>query len=46
MQVEKYKCEKCKRVCKESIYKVTSIRNFNRDTNKPNKEMYIKTTNA
>ena len=37
--VEKYKCEKCKRVCKESKYihknyKVTSNRNVNKETNK------------
>ena len=48
MHVEKYKCEKCKRVCKESKYiciknhKVTPNRNVNKDTNKPNKEKIYK----
>ena len=42
IHVKKYKCGKCKRVCKESkyIYKshqITSNRNVNKDTNKPNK---------
>ena len=42
--MEKYICEKCKRVCKESkcIYiknhRVTSNRNVKKDTNKPNTE--------
>ena len=51
MHVEKYKCEKCKRVCKErkyiyiyiyiyKNYKVTPNRNVNKETNTPNKEIY------
>ena len=49
MHVEKYKCEKCKRVCKErkyiyiyiyKKYKVTPNRNVNKETNTPNKEIY------
>ena len=43
IHVEKYKLEDCKRVCKESKYiyinyKVTSNRNFSKETNKRNKE--------
>ena len=49
MHVEKQKCEKCKRVCKERKYiyiyiykncKVTPNRNVNKETNTPNKEIY------
>ena len=48
IHAEKYKCEKCKRVCKESKYiyiknhKLTSSRKVYNDTNKPNKEKIYK----
>ena len=48
IHVEKYKCEKCKRECKESKYiyiknyKVTSNRNVNKETNKQKKRKYAK----
>ena len=44
MEIYKYTCEKCKRVCKESKYiymknyKVTSNRKVNKGENKQNKE--------
>ena len=42
MHVEKYKCEKCKRVCNKvngyiKKHKLTSNRNVKKHTNKPNK---------
>ena len=45
--MKKYKCKKCKRLCKKSKYiyknyKLTSNRNVNKDTNKPNKEKIYK----
>ena len=52
IHVEKYKCGKRKRVCKEIIYiyinqNVTSNRNVNKETNKRNKKnKYIKITNT
>ena len=48
IHVEKCKCEKCKRICKQSKYiymknyKVTSNRNVNKETNKQNKERIYK----
>ena len=49
IHVEKYECEKCKRVCKESKYiymkKVTFSRNVNKETDKIKKK-YIRIANV
>ena len=48
IHVEKYECEKCKRVCKESKYiymkKVTFSGNVNKETDKIKKK-YIRIAN-